>query len=163
MFRWEVHPIRGLTVPDGREQGRGEEVAALLTAARAVLENRAFTDAAGAILGACRASLGADGGLVAVSRAGAQDFDVSCLDPGHLEVDCAAGLPAPLARLSARACKGTAVYANDLSKSTASAPLSLAVPRIRRARCSRRSSSTARWQGSSAWLTSPGASRGYFL
>jgi PAS domain S-box-containing protein len=102
--------------------GRGAEAEALLTAARAVLENRAFADAAKAILGACTMILGADGGLVAVSTADKNGFEVSCLDPGSLELDCAAGLPAPLDRLSARASKGRAVFANDLSNSTADVP-----------------------------------------
>ena len=52
--------------PQGKTNGRSEEVAALLTAARAVLENRAFADAASAILVACKTILGADAGLVAV-------------------------------------------------------------------------------------------------
>ena len=123
-------PIRKPAVPKGTANGRSEEVAALLTAARAVLENRAFIDAARAILGACKTILGADGGLVAVSAAGEKGFEVSCFDPGSLELDCAAGLPAPLSRLSARACKGRTVLANDLSKSTANVPPSsrLSVP-----------------------------------
>ena len=78
----------------GKANGRSEDVAALLTAARAVLENRAFADAARAILVACKAILGADGGLVAVSAAGEKGFKVSCFDPGSLEVR---GDPLPVA------------------------------------------------------------------
>ena len=110
--------------------GRSQEVAALLAAARAVLENRVFTDAAGAVLSACKTILGADGGLVAVRAAGGNGFEVSCVDFGGLELDCAAGLPSPLGRLCARALKGCAVFANDLSKSMVNVPPSgrLAVP-----------------------------------
>jgi signal transduction histidine kinase len=118
--------------PELREviNGRGTEAEALLTAARAVLENRAFADAAEAILGACKTILGADGGLVAVSAAGGKGFEVSCFDPGSLELDWAGGLPAPLDRLSADASEGRAVFANDLLKSTADAPSSsrLSIP-----------------------------------
>ncbi len=112
------------------KHGRGTEAEALLTAARAVLENRAFTDAAAAILDACKTILGADGGLVAVGEAGEEGFEVSCFDPGSLEFDCAAGLPAPLDRLSARATKGRAVFDNDLSTGTADVPPSsrLSIP-----------------------------------
>ena len=110
--------MRESTEPREVKNGRGAEADALLTAARAVLENRAFADAAKAILGACKMILGADGGLVAASTAGKNGFEVSCFDPGILELDFAAGLPAPLDRLSARAAKGRAVFANDLSNST---------------------------------------------
>lgn len=108
--------------PRGKTNGRGGEVAALLAAARAVLENRAFADAARAVLGACKTILGADAGLVAVCAADGKGFDVAFLDSGSLEVSSAAGLPAPLRRLSARASEGRTVFANDLSKSTAKKP-----------------------------------------
>jgi PAS domain S-box-containing protein len=109
--------------PQGKTNGRSREVAALLAAARAVLENRAFADAARAILGACKTILGADAGLVAVCAAGGKGLEVTLLDPGSLDLNSAAGLPAPLRRLSARAAKvGRTVLANDLSKSTANMP-----------------------------------------
>ena len=105
----------------GKANGRSEEVAALLTAARAVLENRAFSDAARAILDACKTILGADAGLVAVGAAGGKDLEVVLLDPGNLELD-ATRLPAPLDRLNARAAKsGQTVFANDLAKGLSSA------------------------------------------
>jgi len=100
--------------------GRSREVAALLAAAHAVLESRAFADAARAVLEACKTILGADAGLVAVRLAGETDLHVAILDPGCLELDAAAGLPAPLRRLSARAAKtGRTVIANSLSRSAA--------------------------------------------
>jgi PAS domain S-box-containing protein len=118
-FQREARTISKPAAPQGTKNGRSEDVAALLTAARAVLENRAFTDAARAVLGACKAILDADAGLVAVRAAGDKGLEVVLLDPGSLELDVAAGLPAPLRRLSSRACKGQTVFANDLSKGTA--------------------------------------------
>ncbi|HEV8580100.1 MAG TPA: GAF domain-containing protein [Thermoanaerobaculia bacterium] len=103
--------------PPGKKNDHSGEVAALLAAARAVLENRAFADAARAVLGACKTILGADAGLVVA--ADGKGFDVTLLDSGSLELSSATGLPAPLRRLSARASKGRTVFANDLSKSTA--------------------------------------------
>jgi PAS domain S-box-containing protein len=112
--------VRKSPEPQGKTSGRRREVAALLTAARAVLENRAFADAARAVLGACKTILGADAGLVAVCAAGGKGLEVACLDPGSLDLNSAAGVPAPLQRLSARASRvGRTVVANDLSKSTA--------------------------------------------
>ena len=87
------------------KNGRSTEVVALLTAARAVLENRAFTDAARAILDACRKILGADAGLVAVCAAGGKDLEVVLLDLGNLELRDDAHLPMPLLRLCVRAAK----------------------------------------------------------
>ncbi|MGD1148846.1 MAG: GAF domain-containing protein [Thermoanaerobaculaceae bacterium] len=106
--------------PQGTTNGRSQEVAALLTAARAALENRAFADAAKAILGACKTILGANAGLVAVCAAGGKGLEVVCLDPGSLELTSAFGLPVPLRRLCARASKaGRTVFTNDLSRGTA--------------------------------------------
>ena len=103
--------------PKGETNGRSEEVAALLAAARAVLENRAFADAARAILRACKTILGADAGLVAVRAPGGKGLEVACLDPGSLGLDPAGGLPAPLRRLCTRASRaGRVVVANDLAK-----------------------------------------------
>ncbi|HSL17152.1 MAG TPA: GAF domain-containing protein [Methylomirabilota bacterium] len=102
---------------------RRNEAGALLTAARAVLENRAFTDAARAILDACRTILAADAGLVAVCAAGGRKLEVLLLDPGSLELDPTARLPAPLGRLCARAAKsGRTCFANDLAKGAAVVP-----------------------------------------
>ncbi len=109
--------------PRGTTNGRSEEVAALLTAARAVLENRAFTDAARAILAACKAILGADAGFVAVSSPGGKGLEVACLDPGSLGLNSAAGLPAPLRRLCARASKARpGRHRQDLAKGAPQAP-----------------------------------------
>ncbi len=100
------------------------EAAALLTAARAVLENRAFADAARAVLGKCKSILGAEAGFVALRAAGGDGFEVALLDPGSVELDSAGGLPAPLRRLSVRASRGRAVFANELSRRAAKQPSS---------------------------------------
>jgi PAS domain S-box-containing protein len=113
----EVRTIRKPAVSKGKKNSRSEEAAALLTAVRAVLENRAFNDAARAILVACRTILGADAGLVAVSSAGGKAIEVVSLDPGSLGLTSAGGLPMPLRRLCARASKiGRVVIVNDLAK-----------------------------------------------
>ncbi len=101
----------------GRTASRSREVAALLAAAHAVLENRAFADAARAIAEACKTILGAEAGLVAECEEDGTGIEVVLLDPGNLDLDSSAPLPAPLRRLSERAAKiGQAVFANDLPK-----------------------------------------------
>jgi len=126
------------------------EVAALRVAARALLESRAFADAAGAILAACKTIVGADAGLVGVCAPGGKGLDVVHLDPGTLELGGAAGLPAPLRRLSNRACKsGTTIVANDLAKGAAPPP-ALAVAPAWKTPCSYRSSSPVTRQGFSS-------------
>ncbi len=119
----EVRTIRNEGVPEGAKEGSSAEVAALLTAARAVLENRAFIDAARAILVASKAILGADAGLVAVRSPGGKRLEIACLDAGGLGLTCADGLlPVPLRRLAARAAKaGRTVVAENLAKGTSQA------------------------------------------
>jgi len=105
--------------PTEKSNGRSGEVAALLAAARAVLENRGFAEAAKAVLVACREILGAGAGLLAIRAAAGKDLEVAVLDPGSLELS-AAPLPAPLRRLSERAMRtGRTVFANDLSTGAA--------------------------------------------
>jgi len=107
----------------GKANGRSREVAALLEAAHAVLENRGVVDTARAISAACRTILGAESGLVAVSAEDGEGLEVVFLDSGNPDLDPAAPLPAPLRQLSARAVKlGQTVIANDLSKRTAKKP-----------------------------------------
>jgi PAS domain S-box-containing protein len=82
-----------------------------------VLENRAFTDAARAILVACKAILGVDAGFVAVSSPGGKGIEIACLDPGSLGISSAGGLPVPVRRPCARASKlGRVVIARNLAK-----------------------------------------------
>lgn len=103
-----------------RTNGRSGEAAALLAAARAVLEKRAFADAAAAVLEASRSLLGAGAGIVALRAANGKGFEVARLEAGGLEVDAAAGLPAPLRRLASRLARtGRTVFANDLAQPAA--------------------------------------------
>ena len=111
--------------PRGQSNDPSRAAAALLAAAHAVLEKRAFGDAARAVLEACKTLLGADAGLVALCAAGGKEVEVALLDPGHLALDPAADLPAALRRLIARAARtGRTVFANDLSKPRAARPAS---------------------------------------
>ena len=96
--------------------GRSHAVAALLEAAQALLENRAFGDASRAVLSTCRTILGAGAGLVVVCAAARNRFEVVHLDTAGLELDAAGRLPLPIRRLGARARKGRTVFANDLAR-----------------------------------------------
>jgi PAS domain S-box-containing protein len=116
-------PVRKSAEPRVERNSRRSKAAALLAAARAVLENRAFADAARAVLGKCKAILGADAGFLALRAAGGKGFEVALLDPAGAEGDDG-GLPAPLRRLSVRASLGRAVFANDLSRRPAQRPSS---------------------------------------
>jgi len=112
--------MRKALKPQRRSDDRSRTVAALLVAASAVAENRAFADATRAILAACTRMLGAGAGLVGVSVRDGKEFEVILVDPGDLTLDPAAGLPTVLRRLSARASKlGRPVFTNDLSKAAA--------------------------------------------
>lgn len=103
--------------------GRSDEVAALLAAARAVVDFRAFGDSARAVLEACKSILGADGGLVSARSAGGGDFELIFLDAGDLELDAAGGLSAPLRRLGERTAKsGRPVFSNRLPTRGTKAP-----------------------------------------
>jgi PAS domain S-box-containing protein len=117
----------------GISSGRRGEVAALLAAARAVLENRTLADAAKAVLGACRTILGAEAGLVAVYAADGSSLEIVVLEPGGLALDAAAGLPAPLRRLIVRASGGRSVFANGLSKRAAKSRSAGRAPVLRNA------------------------------
>ena len=111
--------------PDSQaaRNGRGGEVAALLAAAHAVLENRAFADAASAILVAWKAIVGAGAGFVAVRGPRGKGLEIAALDPECFELDAAGKLPAPLRRRIARVAKeGRTVLVNDLPKAGGSEP-----------------------------------------
>lgn len=103
--------------------GRSGEIAALQAASRALVENRTFDDAARAILVPCKTILGAGAGLVARRADAGKGFEIAVLDAGSREIGAAAGLPAPLRRLSARAVRaGRAAFGNRLSKDARAAP-----------------------------------------
>lgn len=119
----EGRTIRKPAAPKDPKNGRSEQVAALLTAARAVLENRAFANAARAILPACKVILGADAGFLTVSSPDGKGVEVACLDPGSLGLTSTGRLPAPLRRLMTRASRvGRAVIANDLAAGAPKTP-----------------------------------------
>jgi PAS domain S-box-containing protein len=100
----------------GSTHGRNAEIAAFQAVVRSVVDNRHFTDAARAILKACRQQLGAESGFVALRARGAEGLDVAIVDPVGVELNAAGGLPAPLRRLSVRASQGLrAVFANKLA------------------------------------------------
>jgi PAS domain S-box-containing protein len=107
--------VRGFPRRLARKSERSDKVAALLSAARAVVEYRAFGDAARAVLEACKSTLDADAGLVATRAPGGGEFELVFLDAGSLALDAPGGLPAPLRRLGERAAKsGRPVYSNRL-------------------------------------------------
>jgi PAS domain S-box-containing protein len=103
--------------PGQRETTRGHdsEVSTILVAARAVLENRRFTDAARSILALTRETLGAEAGFVALRTKEGGDFEVTLVDPEIDDRKPAASLPGSLDRLVARSSKtGRATYSNVL-------------------------------------------------
>ncbi len=112
--------MRKTPAPRGNPQGRAAEVAALLAAARAVVENRTFADAAEVVLGACKTAVGAQAGFVILATAGGESRETVLCDPRDLGLDSAAGLSAPLRRLLDRAFKvGRTVFANHLATAAA--------------------------------------------
>lgn len=112
--------MRRSPVLQGSTPGCGDEVAAFLAAARAVLDNRGFTEAARSILEVCRSTVGSDAGFVAVRGSGEQDFEIVLVDAAGLEIQVAGGIPAVIRRLSARASStGSVVFSNKLVGSVA--------------------------------------------
>ena len=107
-----------MTKPLAADSGnnRSAEVAALLAAAHAVLENRAFAEAASAVVSACRVILGAGAGLVALCDSGGKNLHIASLVPATFDLDTTDGFHEPLRHLSARALKRTTVFDNELSK-----------------------------------------------
>lgn len=106
--------MRKTSEPKGQRNGRSREVGALLAAARAVLENQAFDDAAQAILQACTSILGAEAGLVAVRPKSGKLLEPVCFYPGDLQIPPTGTLPLPIRRLCARAAKVGRVVITDI-------------------------------------------------
>jgi PAS domain S-box-containing protein len=102
--------------------GRSREVAAFMEAARGVLENRALAETTGVALRSCRSLLGAEVGVLAVRKAGGEEFEVVRVEPDDCELDANGGLPAPLRRLLGRVANGQAAFDNDHVKRAAKAP-----------------------------------------
>jgi PAS domain S-box-containing protein len=103
--------------PGQREPTRGydSEVSTLLAAARAVLENSRFTDAARSVLALTRETLVAEAGFVAIRAKEGESFEVALVDPARRDREPAASMPASLDRLVARTSKTRrAAYTNVL-------------------------------------------------
>jgi PAS domain S-box-containing protein len=100
----------------GQTRRRTEEVTALLTASRAVLERRSFPAAAKAIFESCKALVGAAAGYVALSEPGASAYDLVYFDSGGLECTVDVHLPMPIRGLRGEAYRTRrTVFANDFS------------------------------------------------
>ncbi len=115
--------------PSARASGRSREAAAILAAAHAVLEKRAFADTAKAVLSACETIVGAEAGFVALRAPGGSGIDVVHLDPGRPRARprppqiALTERTALLRDLSERAVEaGRTLLANDLSNDTARVP-----------------------------------------
>ncbi len=94
------------------------EIATLLTAARAVLENRRFVDTAQAIFAACKGAIGATAGYVALLDASGAENEVLFLDSGGLPCTVDPQLPMPIRGLRAEAYRnGQVVYDNHFAHS----------------------------------------------
>ena len=94
------------------------ERAALLHAARTVLEKRTFTEAARTILASCKAIIGAGAGFVAVCSADGSETEIVHFDAGELANAVPAGVPMPMRGLRewVRASR-QAVFENEFAGS----------------------------------------------
>ncbi len=99
-------------------QQREAEIAALLSAARAVLENRLFDDTAQSIFQACKEAIGATAGYVALLNESGEENEVLFLDSGGLPCSVDPELPMPIRGLRAEAYRsGQPVYDNQFARS----------------------------------------------
>jgi len=97
---------------------RQAEVAALLEASRAVLENRDFTDAARAIFDSCKALIGAVAGYIALLTPEESENEVLFLDSGGLPCTVDPSLPMPVRGLRGEAYhQAKALYENNFPES----------------------------------------------
>jgi PAS domain S-box-containing protein len=97
---------------------RGSEISALLTASRAVLQNKEFPDSARAIFDGAKQLIGATAGYVALLSKDGKQNEVLFLDAGGLPCTVDPSLPMPIRGLRAKAySSGEAVIENDFSKS----------------------------------------------
>ena len=96
----------------------GTEIAALLKASRAVLRYRDFAEASRHIFDACKNSIGASAGYVALLTKDGTENDVLFLDSGGLPCTVDPSLPMPVRGLRAEAYRtGKVVYENRFSES----------------------------------------------
>jgi len=97
---------------------REEELSAWMKGARAVLEQKGFSDAARALFDSCRGLIGATSGYVALLSDDGMENEVLFLEAGGLPCDVNPELPMPIRGLRAEAYEeGRAVYHNDFMKS----------------------------------------------
>jgi len=97
---------------------RRTEIAALLEASRAVLRCRDFPEAARRIFNACKESIGATAGYVALLTKDGLENDVLFLDSGGLPCTVDPSLPMPIRGLRAETYRtGKVAYHNDFSNS----------------------------------------------
>ncbi|MBI5526795.1 MAG: PAS domain S-box protein [Deltaproteobacteria bacterium] len=97
---------------------RTAEVAALLKAARSVLEHQRFKPAARAIFDACREAIGAPAGYVAMMAENGEWNDLLFLDAGGAPCTVDPSLPMPVRGLRAEAYRTMqVVYENDFLRS----------------------------------------------
>ena len=97
---------------------RGSEISALLTASRAVLQNKEFQDSARAIFDTCKELIGATAGYVALLSKDGKENEVLFLDSGGLPCTVDPSLPMPIRGLRAEAYNsGEVSLENDFNKS----------------------------------------------
>ena len=93
---------------------RGSEISALLTASRAVLQNKEFQDSARAIFDGAKELIGATAGYVALLSKDGKQNEVLFLDSGGRPCTVDPSLPMPIRGLRAEAYKsGEAAVEND--------------------------------------------------
>ena len=96
---------------------RGSEISALLTASRAVLQNKEFQDSARAIFDGAKDLIGATAGYVALLSKDGKQNEVLFLDSGERPCTVDPSLPMPIRGLRAEAYKsGEAAVENDFAK-----------------------------------------------
>jgi len=99
-------------------QRRQTEIAAILEASRAVFRCGDFPEAARRIFNACKKSIGASAGYVALLTKDGMENDVLFLDSGGLPCTVDPSLPMPIRGLRAETYRtGKVVYHNDFSNS----------------------------------------------
>ncbi len=99
-------------------QRRGLEISALLSASRAVLQNKEFHDSARAIFKVCKELIGATAGYVALLSDNGKENEVLFLDSGGLPCTVDPSLPMPIRGLRAEAYNsGKVAVENDFSQS----------------------------------------------
>ena len=97
---------------------RGSEISALLTASRAVLQNKEFQDSARAIFDSAKELIGATAGYVALLSKDGKQNEVLFLDAGGLPCTVDPSFPMPIRGLRAEAYKsGEAAVENDFQQS----------------------------------------------